>query len=427
MKDMKAQKKTMSRCFTTLAFISGVLGAHERAVAHPLIQYWQNRTGSHEGFSLEPRIGYFNSSTNFEADGSQLGLPSNGTLTQFSFDINASYGLSDDFFLFGRLSLLSTKSQATAAADLSAFGLSDQLIGAAYRLFNSEGGMSFNLQGEVTLPAYSNSSALTGGRAYLGDGSTDITGGFFGEFPLKLIGTKRDLFIELGAAYTYRSNGFSAAVPWNALLKRDPEFRGVMFAAGVQGQVSLKSDIATDNPANISRTNTDRLTGSYGSMVLNGVNPEWIAFRGTLGYKNGSGQTIYATLINPFSGKSIPSGASISVGAALDLSGTTTAPSEELQTARTRNRKLKNSTEFASYDLDAQVTSVNDQMYLVKIDKGSADNIEKGQFFDIFFEGKPLARARVTHLKNGEAALTVIEYYQDHWIEVGSTARRLVQ
>jgi len=78
-----------------------------------------------------------------------------------------------------------------------------------------------------------------------------------------------------------------------------------------------------------------------------------------------------------------------------------------------------------TYTLDAPVISLNDEMFLIKIGKGFRDKIENGQIFDIYSEENLIARARVVSVKIDEAALTVIEYKQEKWIEIGCTARRL--
>jgi len=90
-------------------------------------------------------------------------------------------------------------------------------------------------------------------------------------------------------------------------------------------------------------------------------------------------------------------------------------------------RPPKGRKEFSAYDLSSKVTSFNDQAYLVKIDKGSMDGVDKGQIFDLFKKEIPIARAQVTHVKDDEAALSVLEYFQDQWIENGFEARRLVR
>jgi hypothetical protein len=64
---------------------------------------------------------------------------------------------------------------------------------------------------------------------------------------------------------------------------------------------------------------------------------------------------------------------------------------------------------------------------LLKINKGSSDSIAKGQTFDIYSGETLMARAQVVSVKLDEAALSVIEYKQEHWIELGFLARRLAQ
>jgi hypothetical protein len=92
----------MNRLFFVALFSS------TSANAHPMIQSWQNRTGSAPGFSLNPKISYFNSSQNF--DNTSIIIPNlnNASVSRTYFDVNASYGFNENMFIFGRLSAIYT-------------------------------------------------------------------------------------------------------------------------------------------------------------------------------------------------------------------------------------------------------------------------------------------------------------------------------
>ena len=431
MKDMKTQGSVLKRRTTSFLILFGFLADCSPASAHPLLEYWQNRTGSHAGLILEPRGGYYSTSNNFNE--SSNSTPVVNTNTRMLFDLNASYGLNDDWFLFGRLSLLSMKTERPLLGDSSAFGLADQLLGLAWRIASTEGGSSFSLQFDARIPAYKN----RGASVYAGDGSKDLTMGGFAEIPIPFV-PLTDFYLEAGLGYTYRTDGFSSAVPWSFIIKRDPAYRGFGFEAGLMGQVSMKNDAATNNSAAAASASLDRLTGSGGSMLIDGINPSWFAIRGRLSYKLNGGPSIYTEASTPISGTSIPSGLLLSAGASIDFGETGEEPIGSMDAPKKNESKPARNKiegriqsvlrdEFNSYDLEAKVLSVNDRLNLVKIDQGSTQSVEKGQYFDIFQGEKPLARAKVTHVKDEEAALTVIEYYQDHWIETGSTARRLLR
>ncbi len=427
---MKTQGSVLGRRITKFLILFALFSFSSEGFAHPMLQYWENHTGSHAGLILEPRAGYFSTSSNFDDNSNSVALPASASNTRMLVDLNANYGVNNDFFIFSRFSLLSAKVQVPNQRDSSNFGLGDCLGGFAYRAFNSDGSFSLNLQGEVRVSAYSNSAAKSSGNAYLGDGSTDMTAGIFTETPLRLLSIT-DFYLEGGLGYTYRSKGFSSAIPWSLILKRDPAYRGFLFEGGVMGQVSLKTDIATHDSTTLLNTVSDRLTGSGGSMLINGVNPAWLGAHGKIGYKTQAGHTIYAGIDSPLMGTDIPSGIMVSLGVTFDfapLGGEDPEPSPKTPVKLNKRTPPPSSIKgFSSYDLEAAVRSYNDQLFLVKIDKGSTDSVEKGQLFDIFMENQPIARAKVTHVNSEEAALIVVEYYQDHWIETGSIARRLLR
>jgi len=432
---METQVSVWTRKGAMILISLGMIGISRPVGAHPMLSYWQNRTGSHSGLLLEPRFGYFATANNYDSTGAQTPVSGAATNTRMSLDLNGSYGVTDDFFIFGRLSALSSRlSTFSGTTDRSSMGLSDQLAGFAYRLMSSDSGFALNIQGEATLPAYNNVSAKAGSSLYMGDGTIDVTGGAFIEVPF---GSSRETWFEIGGGYTVRNKGFSAAVPYSALVKHDPEKGGILIEAGLMGQFSLKTDISTNDSALQTRTNTDRAAGAGisgapdGSYLINGLNASWMMVEGKLGFETGEGQSYYAGGSLPLSGTNAPSGISLVLGAVFDFnSAPAAARSDRPKNSRGAGKDrilLTPRKEFQSYDLDAKVTSYNDTLFLVKIDKGKMDLVEKGQIFDIFLGEEAIARAQVSHVKDDEAALTVLEYYQDHWIETGFTARRVVR
>lgn len=91
----------------------------------------------------------------------------------------------------------------------------------------------------------------------------------------------------------------------------------------------------------------------------------------------------------------------------------------------TRKEMIPDATENLHYNLKAKVVSMNEALFLIKIDKGSSDSIVKGQSFDIYSGETLMARAQAVSVKLDEAALNVIEYKQEQWIELGFIARRI--
>ncbi|MBU6154259.1 MAG: hypothetical protein KGP28_08140 [Bdellovibrionales bacterium] len=432
---MKTQVSVWGSRFTMILISLGLFVPLLPAVSHPLLNPFQNRTGSHRGFLLEPQAGFFLTSENFDSDSARIPIPNSTTNSRFLFDLNASIGLTDDLFVFGRISAHSVRVSVLDQASQSSFGLADQLVGAAYRAFSSDSGIALNFQAEVSLPAYSNNDAKNSGKPYLGDGTIDVTGGAFLEFPLN---SSREVYLEGGAGFSYRSKGFSANVPYSFKLKRDPAVKGFVFEGGMTGQISLKTDIATDDLAAQNILNQDRIAGSGGSNLVNALNPSFIQITGKAGFKNRYGQIIYLGAAAPVIGTNAAAGFTLFLGAALDFGPNPESKIQEDQNpgspsrvspiqVRSRPPTVSKKMGFTSYDLQAKIVNTNDQLYLVRIDKGSMEGVDQGQYFDIFSESAPVARAKVTQVKDEEAILSVIEYFQERSIEIGSSARRLVR
>lgn len=443
-KDMETQASVFGRRISELFEFSGFIlilsllsGVISSANASQIVQPFEDRSGPRSGLILEPRFTLYSTKENYNLTGTKAPLPLAGSLSRYYFELNGTYGVSDDFFIFARLSGLNSvvTSNLFVGGSASALGLSDQLVGAAYRLWTSNNGSSQTAQFDVLIPAYSNSQSRADGNPYLGDGSLDFTLGTFLDFALP-ISTAREYYLSLGAGFTKRSYGYSSALPWSLIFKRDPA-NGFYFAGGARGNISFKTDAATDNAVLLSQVVADQNRGAGGSYLTNAVNPAWMIAEANLGYRTEGGTLFFGRFATPISGTSIPVGLQLTAGVQFDFTSRSNSDDENEAPKRERRTEVVKPGAFQSYNLEASVTSTNDQLYLVKIDKGSSAGIEKGQIFDIFHvevdaltqkkTEKRIARAKVTYVKDDESALNVLEYFIDSWIEVGFSARRLLK
>ena len=380
------------------------------AQAHTILDGWQNQTGSGPGFSIGPNVTLYDTHQNYDSNSKLVSLVNGASVQRTYLDLNFTYGFNENSFVFGRISALSTKiSSSLFVNNQNSFGLSDQMVGYAYRLFHNDSGLSINLQGEVTIPAYSDNDSAKNHTPYLGDGTTDFTFGSFVEVPI-LTGDNSQFFLVGGAGYVWRSYGFSSAIPWNLLLKLYPIEQGITVAAGLRGNISLGTDISAPT---ISVSDTNK--GGGGSFLIYGINPNWALAQASLGYQT---KNINFTLNGaiPISGKNAPEGTQISFGVQFNFAKST-AKDGNTDPAQTS---------IGQYNLEAKVLSTNDQLYLVKINRGSSSGIEKGQIFDIFQKNQRIAQAKVANVRDDESALRVLEYFQEQSIEVDAVAKRVV-
>jgi hypothetical protein len=449
---MERQVSGLKQCITIFTILLWNCIIPPLASAHPIVQFWENRSTSGAGLVFEPRLSFYSASEHYNQNSDKTALPGGLSVNRQYLDLHAYFPMGDAWTLFGRLSILRSQIKDSPTGDASAFGLGDQLVGAAYRLVDSPGGLRWTAQLEATIPTYSNGAQKQNGQPYLGDASYDFILGSFIGLPLDLT---RTWAVEFGAGYRYRTHAFSSAIPYSLLIKREPRDSGLLLSAGLRGQLSLNTD-----PSDETLSLPDQILGAGGSDLIYAINPAWMVAQVSGGYRTSSGTSLDALLGYPLSGKNAPAGLQLTFGARFDFgsvsehggtsapaatkSGTatsTTTAAASKSTARTskptptgKNRK---SDESLSYTLNAEVTSANDSLYLCKIDLGASDGIQRGQIFDIFrFVTDPqtgfrkeerVARAQVTSVKNSEAAMSVIEYFVDQWVEVGFIARRLVE
>jgi len=392
---METQVKLLKPCkFNPLKLflILIILAIPLRARANPIVQPWQNQSLAHEGLLLGPRISFYHTSANFDENSRSLVLPHSASLTQFYFDFNANYALPEDWFVFGRLSVLSSKTT----------GFSDQLLGVAHHLVTH--GFNLSLQFDAVLPASQD--------PHLGDPSVDLTAGTFAELPL----TAR-WRIEAGAGYTYRTKAYSAAIPYSLMIKRTPTQKGFLFSAGVRGQCSLNTD-----PTDRATEAAAQLRDADGSAILGAVNPAWTLAQVQFGFRTSEDAALYALVAAPLMGTNTASGLQLSLGMQFHLGTRREALSPSGAAVSEQSQSVLNSSA-------PQVTGVNDALYLIRINRGANAGIEKGQLFDIIQRDSsiPMGRARVTDVKDDEAVLNMVEFYKDQGIEKGFVVRRAIE
>ncbi len=327
-------------------------------------------------------------------------------------DLLLAFGITGHLSLFGRISWAYIQQTSTLRPG-TGFGFADQTLGANYRmkLPKEDSFIDFQIQGDI--PFYDNTISDTQLTPALGDGSIDFTGGFFATFPLCTIQTGI-LSGVFGAGYTYRTAGFSSAIPGSFVLQYAPQFEGLFLSIATLGIGSLRSD-----PNNLTTNQTLAASRSGGSYFTSSTQASLLQIRAEAGYHFKNSTNFYLSFTQTIWGQNAPNALNIALGLQFQLQN-------HQQTEPTRFNTV-------NYSLEANILASNDRLNLVKIDKGSQDGIEVGQIFDIFsvnkekFLGNAIARGRVSHVKLGEAAIEITEYYREIWIEESFIAKRLIQ
>ncbi len=417
----RATKKSLSAALA-LGVLVSVLDSTS-AKADFFLHHWEDQREMANSFRLSADVSYYSTHADYDATGIQL-LPAGLTnYSRINTDITARYGFTDRISGYARMSWARIELEHDTRPG-SSFGFTDQSLGTTIKLYQNSRGSTLepriDLQFQADLPLYNNSVSELNLLPYLGDGSTDLTAGAFVVLPLWQK-KGREISSTLGGAYTYRTSNFSSAIPWSWTLRYNTPNQGFFTSAGFYGLQSLKTD---PNALNVSGTKGSIGTG--GSFITNAVNPSHLTVFGQAGFRFSSTLAVTFTGDQSLWGQNSPVGLNLIFGLQAHLGG----PDSKDPSYLAPKDYGKSNQGFVNYTLTAKVIRSNDRMNLLKIDKGTGEGVEEGQVFDIF-KVKPdgsvdeaVARARVTHVRSGEAALSVDEYFKEVWIDEGFIAKR---
>ena len=415
---------------------SGIIGLN--LIAYPLyadfyLHPWEDHFESQHFLLIEPEFKYSTSKNNFGPSGT-LTTPSGlKNYSRTEFDLAGTYGLHPKVSLFARLNWQRNDISHDSLPG-NVFGFGDQSLGITFRALQPPPNPlsrrpTLDFQFQTDLPLYNNKTATTNKTPFLSDGSNDFTFGSFLSFPI-VRSSESSLYAFAGMGYTWRSAGFSAAFPWSLSAKYTLGTDGLFFDLGLSGFQSTKTD------ANAAVGNTAGAgSGGSGSFFINAINPSLMTLRGQVGYQIDPSLGVLVSFNQSLFGQAAPSVFNISFGLQAHLNMKGKAQEERPANPATLSPQEygKSNKGFVDYAFEAEITRVSDRLNLLKIGKGSQDGVEVGQVFDIFVVGKngntgdPIARAECTHVKSGEAALKITEYFKEIWIEEGFVVRKPLQ
>jgi len=389
---------------------------------------WLPRSVGVRELRLNPQADYRFSRQNFNESGQAVAVTDLNDVTRVGSQVWASYGLNSSLSLYGKLGWSHFQvDHTTLNLSGSIFGFSEQTLGVNYRiplekasLTRSFAQTAIEIQLQADVPAYSNTTSVNAGIPFLGDGSSDLTGGVFFRMPF---GSNQSDFwtLDLGTGLSWRSNGFSMGVPALIQVERISEQSGWVGKASVQGNFALGTD---------SNSLPTSQNGAGGSYMVNAVNPTRIQAEAQLGYRFGPAVAVQLFGRAPVWG--IQSAQTWTAGLNFEANfGRHTGPRRPEN--QSPSEYGKGNQGFVPYTLEGKVLKTNDRLNLVKIDKGLQDGVTKGQVFDIFTvrdggqAGETIARGQVTSALDDQAVLTVIEYFREIWIEEGFIVKKPLQ
>lgn len=377
--------------------------------------------------TIAPEFNYYSTQNNFNAGGSTFVPDHLLNYRRMNGDVTIRYGFYRPFSAFVRGSWARIQLEhETKPGDV--FGFTDQSVGVTARVLESSrssSGLSstLDLQIQACFPAYNNSTATEKGIPFLGDGSTDISAAGFLTIPILKQGAGQ-WQLTGGAGYTYRTQGFSASLPWTAYVGYRPISQGIILSAGAFGAQSLRTDPRAE--VGIGSEGTD---GAGGSFVTNAINPSFFTATGRAGYQFNDSIGIITGVDKTLFGQASPDSVRFRLGMQMHF-GNAPAKAPAIMTP---DEYGKSNQGFVNYGLEAKIIRVNDRLRQIKIDKGGKDGIAVGQFMDIFAtksngsSTEAVARARVIGTDDNQATLSIVEFYKEVWIEEGFYVKQPMQ
>ncbi len=417
-----------STLFTILCSI-GALTAWHSANATGLFRF-ENRRENAGAFRLLPEYQSLSTTSNYDFEGTKTAVTDLTSYKKTGLDLTGVYGVNKEFSIFGRISMASVSFETTAFNG-SGSGLTEQGLGANYRLWESGGGRpkSFDAQLSIDLPLYDNVTARSSlpRQPMLGDGTLDITVAGFGTFPLNQgLGTR--LFLIGGLGYTIRNNSYSAALPYQLQIVGLPEKTGLLYRLGFHGFKSMTANTgASTDFSPQAQTVTAGVVDTQdagGSLIADALNSSYMHLRATLGYQWGVGDQVFLTYLMPMSGTSTAELGGFLLGAQFRFPGSHSR-------AESSGRVSNGSKPKLTYDLVGRVKQANDRLNLIRIDKGDVDGIEKGNIIDVYqtnpdgTQGSFIARGVVTGVSPNDSIVNVRQYKKEVWVQAGFIVRRI--
>lgn len=357
--------------------------------------------GAYEIFT---EVKYFGTTSKLDIDGIDTQLDEGQAFQLLDFDLVGRYAFGTQLELIagGRYRQVLDETEAESN---TVSGLESYLLGLKYS-FISSSKLKFAVDIHLRDTLYTNEEYVSGAsiaseELILGDSGQEITIGLYADY----LRNKTNTIAAYGA---YR-------VPGNSL---SPEFIYDLHSAwhgskwalllGVKGIMSLgQDDYATD------QTGRPVQAVPKSSNMFYSINRSFMSPYAGLNLR--SGQWLYG-----IQASQVISGTSTDVGAEMLFNVTWSSQGETKEA-----RKLKT---FKEYDIEASVIKISPRGKFIKIDKGLAQDIEKGMRMDIFqtdFFGKNelIASGYVYELGADWSIVKLTKKYRQISVKVGFSAR----
>ena len=314
-----------------------------------------------KGYQIGSYSDYFSTSKFVDKDGVKEDLASGQTFNRIQSEVAGYYGATSNL-QFG-LGFRFRKNQATSDVSgvqqtATSNGLQSTFASLMYS-FEQVNQLQYTIEGLFRYTPYNNQEYVLANDdpkvLILGDHGNELSAGL----GVTYLG-KNNNFFTLRTGYRKPGTDLSDEIYWQA--EAALAWRYVALIGGVDGITSLKNDPFKNTPA-------DRPVYNQGTELYGSSNREWLA--PYLGLNFAMGKTWRLEL----RGGQVLSGYSTDLGSAF---GVNLIKRVDKSDTRLVDNKFK------TYDLESSVTKVSPKKEFVVIDKGLADDFNKGMKIDFF-------------------------------------------
>jgi hypothetical protein len=314
-----------------------------------------------KGYQIGVSGDVFTSSKSIDKDGNDVQFEDGESFNRIQGEFFGAYGLTENLQIGGGVRVRQNNSKLLNASneieEESSTGVQSTFVSFLYA-FKPIDQYRFSLEGQYRYMPFANeeSKGTEKGAMILGDDGVEVSFGGGVTYA-----SKSNNFLTFRGGYRDPGEELSPELYWQ--VEGALQWTHVALVAGVDGITTLGQDPYEGNPENkpvfyTGRTalynSTDReLIAPYAGLNF-AFNPKWrMEFRG--------GQVV--------SGKSTDLGTSFSLALIRRVEG---------------QKKDRPDKRFKNYDFEAQVTKVSPKKGFVIIDKGLADDVQKGMKIDFY-------------------------------------------
>lgn len=370
----------------------------------PMDAYYPSSSTIHSGaIQLEGSASYFQTTGYFDDEGTATSLNEGSGFEKIDGDAFIRYGVSDKLQLDIGARFRQNRSFNTEV-DVSSSGLESYTAGAKYS-FDPFGRWYLSAELRYRKSAYTNEDFAPGTATptetlVLGDSGGEATA-------LAHLTWQRTKNHSVSGylGYNRPGNGLSPELPWN--IETAYLLNNWAFRAGVKGLNSMGTSDYSDDPSlkPVQATGETHLFNSINRSFMQpflGVNYAYNQWR------------LETTAGRVFSGVSTDQGNEFKVALIYTTGGTTKT-----------EKKVES---FKEYQVEGTVLKVSPRNTFVKIDQGTANDIEKGMKFEIFdtdyYGGNEMVATGVAYEVGATwTIIKVLKVYKDGALKKGQTAR----